>query len=113
MIESALFMEALRWGGIPGLVIVAWALHLRYEHKQREQAHETARQAFLDSLNRQQDFFERVLAEQAKRDERVHEILDEIAESHSASVSILARLEHKIDTHNQCPIIRRGGVSLQ
>lgn len=109
MFDPAMLIEALRWGGIPGLLIMAWAFHLRYEHKQRQQSQEAERRAFLDSLTRQQEFFERVLAGQAERDARVHQILDEIAESHSATVSILARLEHKIDTHNQCPIIRRGG----
>ncbi len=54
----------------------------------------------------QVDAFNKIIDEQSKREERSYELLKELLESNQINSSMMARVEHKIDTHHQCPVIR-------
>lgn len=54
----------------------------------------------------QLDVFSRIMDEQSKREERSYQLLKEMLETSQYNSAIIARVEHKIDTHHQCPVIR-------
>lgn len=54
----------------------------------------------------QSDAFNRIIDEQSKREERSYELLRELLESNQINSAMMSRVEHKIDTHHQCPIVR-------
>lgn len=54
----------------------------------------------------QVDAFNRIIDEQGKREERSYSLLKELLESNQINSSVISRVEHKIDTHHQCPIVR-------
>lgn len=54
----------------------------------------------------QLDAFNRIMDEQGKREERSYELLRDLLETNQHHAGILARVEHKIDTHHQCPVVR-------
>lgn len=54
----------------------------------------------------QLDTFNRIMNEQSKREERSYELLKEMLETNQSTSGIMARMEHKIDTHHQCPVVR-------
>lgn len=54
----------------------------------------------------QVDAFNRIIDEQSKREQRSYELLKELLESNQINSAMMSRVEHKIDTHHQCPIVR-------
>lgn len=99
--------------GVGGLFFIAWYLVNKSLMATSQSMADTIKktieeQAVKDQRNFQMqlDAFNRIMDEQGKREERSYELLKDLLETNQHHAGILARVEHKIDTHHQCPVIR-------
>lgn len=99
--------------GVGGLFFVAWYLVNKSLMATSQSMADTIKktieeQAVKDHRNfeMQLDTFNRIMDEQGKREQRSYDLLKDLLEINQYNTSIVARMEHKIDTHHQCPVIR-------
>lgn len=104
--------------GIGGLFFIAWFLVNKSLTTTSQTMADTIKKAMEEQSNKdkqnfkmQLDAFNRIMDEQSKREERSYELLKDLLETNQHHAGILARVEHKIDTHHQCPVVR-GDVKL-
>ncbi|MBV5334726.1 MAG: hypothetical protein JZU49_02850 [Sulfuricurvum sp.] len=99
--------------GIGGLFFVAWFLVNKSLTTTSQTMAETIKRTIEEQSGKDQrnfqmqlDAFNRIMDEQSKREERSYELLKDLLETNQHHAAIIARVEHKIDTHHQCPVIR-------
>lgn len=87
--------EFMKYGGIPVLIFVIWMVY----HRAQRQADKEAQKATVSTM-------QKIIEEQAKREDRHFELLKEMIEQHAYVGERLSRLEQKVDANLWCPIVR-------
>lgn len=103
------------WGvaGVSGLFFVSWFLVNKSLMDSSQKMADMIKRTIEEQAAREQrnfqmqlEAFNRILDEQGKREQRSYELLKDLLETNQHHTAIIARVEHKIDTHHQCPVIR-------
>lgn len=99
--------------GVGGGFFVAWYLVNKSMAASNQAMAETIKRTIEEQAAKEQrnfqmqlDAFNRIMSEQSKREERSYELLKDLLETNQYHAAIIARVEHKIDTHHQCPVVR-------
>ncbi|MCX6062227.1 MAG: hypothetical protein NT103_08270 [Campylobacterales bacterium] len=99
--------------GVGGLFFIAWYIVNKSIVASNERMAEMIKITFEEQASKEQrnfqmqlDAFNRIMNEQSKREERSYELLKDMLETNQCNTGIMARMEHKIDTHHQCPVVR-------
>lgn len=117
MADAELIKVVVGVVGAGGLFFVAWYLVNKsltaITGEMTKSMSAMVQQTIKDQSEREQrnfqmqlDAFHRIIDEQSKREERSYELLKELLESNQINSAMMSRVEHKIDTHHQCPIVR-------
>ncbi|MBN2895044.1 MAG: hypothetical protein JXK05_04010 [Campylobacterales bacterium] len=117
MADMELIKVVVGVAGAGGLFFVAWYMVNKSltatTTEMTKSMSAMVQQTIKDQSDREQrnfqmqlDAFHRIIDEQSKREERSYQLLKELLESNQINSAMMSRVEHKIDTHHQCPIVR-------
>ena len=113
MDDVELLKSIFSMAGYGGGFFAAWYLVNKSMMTANQNMADTIKKTIEDqSIREQRNFdtqlkaFNAIMAEQSKREDRSYELLKDLLDNNQHHTAILARMEHKIDTHHQCPVIR-------
>ena len=91
MTETTFFVEIIKNLGVAALIFVIWYIDHQSQQKQQKDTVEA---------------FNKIIDEQAKREERNFNLLKEMLETNQYHGSLLSRICEKIDNNQWCPYIK-------
>lgn len=91
MTEAAFLIEVIKVIGFPAVIFAIWFIDHKSQEKQQKDTVEA---------------FNKIIDEQAKREERNFNLLREMLETNNFHGSILSEIKEKINTNQWCPYLK-------
>lgn len=91
MSETAFFIEVIKVIGFPAVIFSIWFIDHKSQEKQQK-----------ETVNA----FNKIIDEQARREERNFRLLKEMLETNQYHGSLLSEIKEKINTNQWCPYVK-------